>query len=85
MQLHIVYTETGMFLTKQAAVSWRCFQDAHPDFKASLGPWGSGEVTEFLADHHPDVYPIAEEQVAALLSSTTDTCPVTFRVIDNAA
>jgi len=84
MQLHIIYTETDIFLTKHPYASWRNIQDMYPDYKASLGPWEQGEVIGFLADEYSNISPSAEEQVLGLLSSSKDTKSVTFSGASNA-
>ena len=84
MQLHIIYTETDMLLTKHRYASWRDIQDAYPAYKTSLGPWDHEEVIGFLVDDYSQVFPPAREQVLALLHSADETKPVTFSGVNNA-
>jgi hypothetical protein len=83
MQLHIIYTEAGIFLTKHQYASWRNIQDEYSDFKTSLGPWDQDEVIAFLKDEYSKMYPSAEEQVWALIASTEETKLVIFGGADN--
>ncbi len=69
MLLHIIYTETAMFLSKKAYPSWRDIQDEFTDYKASFGPWETDVVTEYLQDEYPDLMPTAAAQVTELIQS----------------
>ncbi|MGO4396467.1 hypothetical protein AB4Z46_34500 [Variovorax sp. M-6] len=69
MLLHIIYTETAMFLSKKAYPSWRDIQDEFCDYKTSLGPWEADAVTDYLQDDYPDLMPLAATQVAELVRS----------------
>jgi len=79
MQLHIIYTETDMLLSKRRYASWRDIQDEYQSFKTSLGPWEQDEIAEYLAAEYPDLSPSAQEQIAALLSASNETIELTFR------
>ncbi len=78
MILHIIYTESGVILSKKAYVSWRDIQDEYSDFKASLGPWLSGEVTEYLSQEHSNIEPTAVSQVADFLQSSSTIYKIKF-------
>ena len=79
MQLHIIYTETGMLLSKRHYASWRNIQGEYQGFKTSLGPWEEGEVAEYLASSYSNLSPSAQEQIAALLSTSNEAIELTFR------
>ena len=68
MQIHIIYTETDMLLSKRAYTSWREIQDEYENYMASLGPWPDDEVVEYLANEYRDLSPSAQEQVSAFLA-----------------
>jgi hypothetical protein len=78
MQLHIIYTEAGMLLSKRSYASWRDIQDEYQSYKASLGPWGQDEVAEYLTAEYSDLSPSAQEQIATLLSTSNETIELTF-------
>jgi len=78
MQLHIIYTEEAVFLSKRAYPSWREIQDGYAGYKASLGPWASHAMIEFLVDEYSTISPSAHSQVTALLDSKEDTTRITF-------
>lgn len=78
MLLHIIYTETAMFLSKKAYPSWRDIQDEFSDYKASLGPWEADAVTEYLQDDYSDLVPSAATQVAELVRSDSVLRQLTF-------
>ncbi|MBN1254430.1 MAG: hypothetical protein JXA50_04085 [Deltaproteobacteria bacterium] len=72
MQLHIIYTETYMLLSKRSYGAWREIQEEFENYKASLGSWEDDEVIQYLSDEYSDLYPSAKEQVEALLSGPDD-------------
>jgi len=78
MQLHIIYTDTDMLLSKRAYASWREIQGRYPTYKASLGPWNVDHVVEYLADEYSDISPPAAEQVSDFLASQDETRAVSF-------
>jgi predicted lipoprotein len=78
MELHIIYTETDMFLSK-ARFEWHEIQDQYSDYKTSLGPWAPDAVIDYLAFDYPDLAPSAAKQVEALLAGESPTCVVTFK------
>jgi len=78
MQLHIVYTETNILLSKHPYTSWREIQDEYESYKTSLGPWEHDEVVEYLADEYPNLSPSAQEQVVAFLVEASIVKTLTF-------
>ncbi len=78
MQLYVIYTEEGMFLSKDAYSSWREIQNEYPGYKTSLGPWEAEAVIDFLAADYSTIFPTADAQVKALIGSPDDVAPVTF-------
>lgn len=79
MDLHIIYTQGEMLLSKRAYSSWQEIQDEYTDYQASLGPWGEEEVIEYLSDEYPDLEPSVEQQVMSLVSSTQPVHTLSFR------
>ena len=69
MLIHIVYIEYGVFLSKKTYGSRRDIQDEFTDYKASVGPWETDVVTEYLQDEYPDLMPTAASQVTELIQS----------------
>jgi hypothetical protein len=79
MQLYIIYTETAMLLSKRNYASWLDIQDEYRSYKASLGPWEQDEVAEYLSAEYSALSPPAKEQIATLLSASSETIELTFR------
>ncbi|OYQ26147.1 hypothetical protein B7L09_04965 [Pseudomonas mandelii] len=63
MQIQIIYTQTGMLLSKHPYPSWREVQNQYPDYVTSLGPWDADAIIEYLADEYPELLPHPKEQV----------------------
>lgn len=78
MILHIIYTEAEVILSKKSYGSWREIQDEYSDFKASLGPWPSEEVAEYLSQEYSKIEPSAVSQVADFLQSPSTIYNVKF-------
>ncbi len=79
MELHIIYTESAMLVSKERFSSWRAIQDRYLDFKSSLGPWEAEAVIAYLSDEYADLMPAASIQIDALLRSEAATCVLTFQ------
>ncbi|QZB00574.1 hypothetical protein ACK3BE_18230 [Pseudomonas mandelii] len=78
MQIQIIYTQTGMLLSKHPYPSWREVHNQYPDYVTSLGPWDADAVIEYLADEYPELLPHPKEQVIALIEDTQETRVLTF-------
>lgn len=78
MELHIIYTETQVLLSKRAYASWTEIQDEYDTYKTSLGPWDEEDVIDFLAEEYTDIAPPARDQVGAFVSSNDVVSEVTF-------
>lgn len=78
MELHIIYTETVMLLSKERFGSWPEIQDQYAEFKTSLGPWEHEAVVEYLVNEYSNLVPSAASQVEALLVTKARTCVLTF-------
>jgi hypothetical protein len=76
--LHIIYTESEMLLSKKQYESWREIQDEYPDYKASLGPWDVEETEDYLKCEYPKIYPSASEQLRSFIESANTIHVVTF-------
>lgn len=79
MELHIIYTETDMLLSKAYFDSWHEIQDQYSDYKTSLGPWSPEAVIDYLAFDYPNLAPSAATQVAAVLAGESPTHVLTFK------
>ena len=79
MELHIIYTETEMLLSKESFPTWREIQDRYAEYKASLGPWEHDAVIDYLTFDYPGLEPSAATQVGALLAAKSQTCVLTFK------
>jgi len=79
MELHIIYTETEMLLSKERFDSWREIQNQYADFKTSLGPWDHEAVVEYLASEYSGLAPSAASQVEALLGTKVPALVLTFQ------
>ena len=67
-ELHIIFTDEQVLVSKKAYASWQEVQAEFDDYKASLGPWNAATTVSWLADEY-DLVPSAEEQIESLLSS----------------
>jgi hypothetical protein len=63
MELHLIYTETNVVLSKKNYDDWMQIQKEDPDYKASLGPWSLDEMIDFLNEEYSNLVPIADIQV----------------------
>lgn len=69
MKLHIIYTESKIFLSKKDYATWQDIQRDFPDYKASLGPWPDNEVAEYLDDEYSaSILPNGHVQVSEFLN-----------------
>lgn len=78
MKLHIIYTVSGMFLSKKRYDSWHEIQHEYPDYKASLGPWSIEETEEYLKQEYPGIDPLPSEQVGDFVKSTDTVRDISF-------
>lgn len=78
MNLHIIYTESAVLLSKKQYKLWREIQDEYSDYKASLDPWTSEEIEEYLADEYSKIYPAAAEQVRGFIKASNTVHVLTF-------
>lgn len=76
MNLHVIYTESEMLLSKKPYASWREIQDEFATYTTSLGPWTAQEVLEYLRQEHPQLVPSAVAQVQALVTGACETVAI---------
>lgn len=69
MELHIIYTDLNVILSKKEYDNWIQIQEDFADYKASLGPWHVDEMIDFLNEEYGNLLPSASEQVNELLHS----------------
>lgn len=69
MDLVLVYTASGVYLSRRTMASEGEHQARWADFQTSLGPWDAAAVIDFLDAEYPDLVPRAAEQVHALLAT----------------
>jgi hypothetical protein len=55
MDLHIIYTDTDIIISKKFYNSWREIQDEYANYKTSLGAWTSDRAIDFLQSEYPDL------------------------------
>lgn len=79
MELHIIYTESKMYLSKKRYGDWREIQDEYADYKASFGPWSVEQVIEFLEYDYPGLTPTAQVQANTLLGGVIETVELMFK------
>tara|TARA_R110002167_G_scaffold297462_1_gene501779 strand:+ start:408 stop:647 length:240 start_codon:yes stop_codon:yes gene_type:complete len=63
MELHLIYTETNVVLSKKRYEDWTQIQEEYSDYKASLGPWSLEEMIDFLNEEYSNLLPTAVIQV----------------------
>lgn len=49
----IVHLRRGTLLTKRPYASWRELQDEYDDYMASLGPYSTADLIEYLEVEYP--------------------------------
>jgi hypothetical protein len=76
-ELHIIFTDEQVLVSKKAYASWQEVQAEFDDYKASLGPWGAATTVSWLEEEY-NLAPSAEEQIASLLSSDQTVRTVSF-------
>lgn len=76
-ELHIIFTDEHVVVSKKAYASWQDVQAEFDDYKASLGPWDAATTVSWLEDEY-DLVPCAEEQIASLLSSDQTAKTISF-------
>lgn len=67
-ELHIIFTDEQVFVSKKAYASWQEIQAEFDDYKATLGPWDAAKTVSWLAEEY-ELVPSAEEQIESLMSS----------------
>jgi len=83
MELHIIYTENAMLISRKKYSSWQEIQNEFVDYKASLGPWSEDEVTEYLLDDYPELFPSVHTQISKLINEDCDYLPlVEYKNVD---
>jgi len=70
MELHIIYTDSNVVLSKKKYGEWIQIQEEFPDYKASLGPWSLDEVIDYLDDEYDNLLPSASIQVNEFSNSS---------------
>lgn len=76
-ELHIIFTDEHVVVSRKAYASWQEVQSEFDDYKASLGPWDTATTVSWLEDEY-DLAPSAEEQIASLLSSDQPARAISF-------
>lgn len=70
MELHLIYTDSNVVLSKKKYADWIHIQEDFPDYKTSLGPWNLDEMVDFLNEEYDNLSPSASAQVNELSSSS---------------
>ncbi len=73
MELHLIYTDSNVVLSKKKYADWVQIQEDFPDYKTSLGPWNLDEMIDFLNGEYDNLLPSASAQVNDLSSSSVIT------------
>ncbi|WP_090368589.1 hypothetical protein [Ferrimonas sediminum] len=73
MELHLIYTDSNVVLSKKKYADWVQIQEDFPDYKTSLGPWNLDEMIDFLNEEYDNLLPSASAQVNDLSSSSVIT------------
>lgn len=67
-ELHIIFTDEQVWVSKKAYTSWHEIQAEFDNYKSSLGPWDAATTVSWL-DEAYDLVPSAKEQIESLMSS----------------
>jgi hypothetical protein len=66
-ELHIIFTDEQVLVSKKAYASWQEVQAEFDAYKGSLGPWDTATTVSWLEQEY-NLAPSAEEQISSLLS-----------------
>jgi hypothetical protein len=77
--LHLIFTEEKILVSRKVYSSWQEIQAQFQDFKTSLGPWNDGDVVAWLREEYDDIFPTAQQQVEQFLNSDEESRALTFR------
>jgi hypothetical protein len=80
MDLHIIFTDTDVIISKKFYPSWRDIQDEYLNYKTSLGAWSVKKVIDFLETEYQNLEPDAAIQVDELKRSADQTAMVSFNI-----
>jgi hypothetical protein len=80
MDLHIIYTDTDVIISKKLYNSWREIQDEYATYKTSLGAWSIDKVVDFLQSEYKDLDPNASVQVNELIKSVHLTATLRYEI-----
>ena len=69
MKIHIIYLENDMLLSKAEYSDWKQIQDQFQEYKASLGPWDSEEIIEYLSEEYPEMYAEKQDEITTYLNN----------------
>jgi hypothetical protein len=83
MNLHIIYTDTDVIVSKQFYNSWLEVQNEYLNYKTSLGSWSVDKVIEFLMSEYDNLEPNPSIQIHKLIKSTDLSIALRFKVKDN--
>ncbi|WP_158769992.1 hypothetical protein [Paraglaciecola sp. L1A13] len=78
MELHLIYTDSNIVLSKKKYGDWIQIQEDFPDYKTSLGPWSLDEMIDFLKDEYDNLLPSASAQVNELSNSSLITKELSY-------
>lgn len=79
MDLHIIFTDSAVLLSRKSYASWRQIQDEIENYKASLGPMTPDAAIAWLGEEYSGLSPDASEQVRRFLDTSEDTVAVTLK------
>ena len=51
-ELHLIFTEEHVLVSRRAYASWREIQAEYADYKASLGPWSEETTVSWLGSEY---------------------------------
>jgi hypothetical protein len=72
-EVTIVHLRRGTFLTKQPYASWRELQDEYADYMASLGPYSTADLIEYLDVEYPTSPPFDRPAIEEFMADPSRT------------
>ncbi|AFY74880.1 hypothetical protein Syn7502_02956 [Synechococcus sp. PCC 7502] len=80
MDIHIIFTDTDVIISKKYYASWHEIQAEYVNYKTSLGAWSTREVIDFLQSEYQDLEPSTVIQVEAFMRSPDIATILTYKI-----
>jgi hypothetical protein len=68
----LIFRQSGLMVCRHTQHDWKVLQQQYADYTTSLGVWTWREVTEFLAEEYPSLWPAWQLQLQPLIAKSVD-------------